>query len=339
VTGVSAVRPEVLGGLSLARQQEHESLTRMALPETFPLADRHPALTYLASLAPGSRRTMRAALDTIAGILSADIHDWGTFPWPKLRYQHTGAVRSALAERYAPATANKALSALRGVLRECWRLGLMGADDYRRAVDLEPVRGSRLPRGRALDAGELAALFRVCAEDPSPAGARDAALLAVLYGGGLRRAEAVALNVADVDTGTGAVTVRSGKGAKDRLTYLPAGGIAAVRAWLQVRGDAPGPLFIGVNKGGRLEWRRLTDAAVRVVMVKRARQAGVSAFSPHDLRRSFVSHLLDAGADLAAVQGLAGHSSPTTTTRYDRRGERARQQAAALLHVPFAAQS
>jgi site-specific recombinase XerD len=94
-------------------------------------------------------------------------------------------------------------------------------------------------------------------------------------------------------------------------------------------------MFVGVNKGGRLERRRLTDQAVRVVLRKRARQAGVAACAPHDLRRTFVSHLLDAGADRAAVQGLAGHSSPATTTRYDRRGERAKQRATELIHVPF----
>ena len=312
-----------------------ESLTRMAVLGTVPPADRHPLFTYLASLAPGSRRTMRAALDTVAGIVSGNVHDAETFPWPELRYQHTGAVRSALAKRYAPATANKTLSAVRGVLREAWRLGLMEAEAYRCAVDLEPVRGSRLPRGRALDAGELVALFRVCAEDPSPAGPRDAAFLAVLYGGGLRRSEAVALDVGDVGVEGGAIAVRCGKGRKARTAYLPSGGVAAVRAWLRARGDAAGPLFIGVNKGGRLEWRRLTDQAVRVILRKRCREAGVAECSPHDLRRSFVSDLLDAGADVSAVAGLAGHASVTATAKYDRRGERAKERAAGLLHVPF----
>jgi len=323
------------GGNAPHPDQSPESVTGMALLGTVPTPDRHPVATYLASLSPGSRRTMRAALDNVAGIVSGGLHDAETLPWHAIRYQHAAAVRAALAERFAPATANKTLSGLRGVLRECWRLGLIAAEDYRRAIDLEPVRGSRLPRGRALDAGELAALFRVCADDPSPAGARDAAILAVCYGGGLRRSEAVALDLDDMNAATGALTVRRGKGRKDRVVYLPAGGIAAVGAWLYVRGDLPGPLFAGVNKGGRVERRRLSDQAVRVVLRKRARQAGVAACAPHDLRRSFVSHLLDAGADVSAVSGLAGHASVATTARYDRRGEKAKQRAAGLLHVPF----
>lgn len=92
------------------------------------------------------------------------------------------AVRSRLAEGYRPATVNKMLAAVRGALKEAWRLDLIQADDYHRAVDLRGVSSHMLPRGRALTAGEIRALFAACATDRSPAGARDAAMLALLYG-------------------------------------------------------------------------------------------------------------------------------------------------------------
>lgn len=303
---------------------------------------RHPAAVYLAHLAPGSRRVMRGALDAIASILSGGQCDALALNWASLRYQHTAAVRAVLGDgRYAPTTANRHLAALRGVLRECWRLGGVGVEDYQRAVDLAPIRGSRLPGGRALESGELKALFDGCARDRrSASAARDAALLALLYGSGLRRAEVVALDLEDYDRravgGSGALTVR-GKGNKQRLAYLAAGAQAALDDWLELRGDAPGPLFWPIHRSGRLgPPRRLSAQAVLYLVRRRADSADVSSFSPHDLRRSFISDLLDSGVDLSTVQQLAGHSQVQTTARYDRRGEVTKQRAATVLHVPYA---
>jgi integrase len=302
-------------------------------------ADEHPAVVYLARLSPGSRRTMAAALRRVACLVTGeperpDAHL--RFAWAALRYQHTAAIRARLAETAAPATANKVLAALRGVLREAWRLGQLEAEDYRRAVDLEPVRGTALPRGRALNRGEVLALVDACKRAPSPAGARDVALLAVLYGGGLRRAEVVALNLADFDADTGALVVRHGKGNRARTVYATNGSRAALQAWLTVRGLEPGPLFLRARKGGTLTPAGLTPQAVLVILEHRAQAAGVARFSPHDLRRTFISELLDGGADLATVRALAGHAHVETTARYDRRGEQAKRRAAEMLHFPYA---
>ena len=295
-------------------------------------SSQRPALVYLASLATGSRRTMRGALDTIAGLLSSGQADAEGLPWHQLRYEHTAALRAALVERYAPATCSKLLSALRGVLRTCRRLELLSGDDYTRAIDLAPVRGSRLPKGRALTADELGALLGACAADNGPAGARDAALVAILARGGLRRSEAVALDPADYDAG--AITVRSGKGNKERVCYIRNGAAAAVERWIARRGSAAGPLFVGIDKVQRISDRRLTAQAILYILQERGEQADLAPFSPHDLRRTMISDLLDAGADLSAAQQLAGHSNPSTTARYDRRGEQAKRKAAGLLSFP-----
>src|SRR4030095_4411599 len=96
-------------------------------------ADRNPALVYLASLATGSRRTMRQALNTVAEMLTAGRCDLVTLPWGALRFQHTQAVRAALQERYNAATANKMLAAPRQTLRIAWNLGYLTAAAYPRA--------------------------------------------------------------------------------------------------------------------------------------------------------------------------------------------------------------
>ncbi|MCI0547882.1 MAG: site-specific integrase [Candidatus Rokubacteria bacterium] len=304
--------------------------------------DRNPFRVYLARLAPGSRPTMAEALGMIARIASGGRLEAEVFPWATLRYQHTQAIRTALVNTVSPRTGrplspasiNKALSALRGVLREAWRLGQLSAEDLARATDLEPVRGSRPLRGRALAPHELARLFHVCQEDATPAGPRDAVILALGVGAGLRRAEIAGLDLADLDFAGERVRVH-GKGNKVREVPVKGGTLEAIRAWLAHRREESGPLVCPVRKGGRVVLERLSPQAVLRVCEKRAREAGVEGFMPHDLRRTYISTLLDRGADLSVASELAGHASPTTTKRYDRRGERARHEAAATVVVPY----
>src|SRR5438445_10005632 len=167
---------------------ERPAVALTIVPPPDPL---NPAAVYLAALAPSGRRTMGQALAVVVELLGGG--DVETFPWASLRYEHAQAVRRLLVERYAPTTANKILSALRGVARESWRLGLIGAETHARIRDVPGVRGARLPAGREVPLKELAKLFRACAV-AGASGVRDAAALALLYGAALRRSEAVSLD-------------------------------------------------------------------------------------------------------------------------------------------------
>ncbi len=299
-------------------------------------ADRNPALVYLASLSPSSRRTMGEALNKLAGLLSVGLTA-DTCPWHLLRYQHTQALRAKLAELYpSAATANRHIYALRGVLKECWRLGLMTAEDYQRAIDIKPVQGQKATqaeRGRHLKMGELSALVNVCA-DGTPLGVRDSAVLAVAYGCGLRRAEVAAMQLADFDTVEGTITVKRGKGNKERVVPLTDDVCEYLTAWIEVRGPWAGALFTRILKGGHVTVDGMTEQAIYNLLAQRADQAGVKKFSPHDLRRTFAGDLLDNGADLSTVQKLMGHSSANTTAGYDRRDGKAKRKAVNTLHIP-----
>lgn len=297
--------------------------------------DQNPAAVYLGSLnSPTSRRAQRQALDVIAGMLTNGQADAFGFPWASLRYQHTAMIRSQLAQRYSAATANRMLSALRQVLLHARRLGQISAEDQANASDLEPVIGSTIPAGRELEPGEIAALMDACATDPTPAGVRDAAIIAIMYAAGIRRDEVAQLDRENYDRETGRLVIL-GKRNKRRITYLTNGAAAALGDWLDLRGSELGPLFWPITKGSRMDHHRMSNQAIYYMLQKRAEEAGVREFTPHDLRRTFVSDLLDAGADIATVAKMAGHANVQTTARYDRRPEQAKQKAAGLLHVPY----
>jgi site-specific recombinase XerD len=274
---------------------------------------------------------MEQSLNAIASLLTNNQCDAYTLNWAILRYQHTSAIQAAMLEKYSPATAKKMMCALKRVLREARKLRLMEASDYTAAVDLPSIKDAKKLRGRALSKSEIGALMSVCTNDPTTQGIRDAALIAILRGAGLRRAEVAFLEMKDFNAETGAIDVRGGKGGKDRTVYLPQMAIAYLENWLVIRGRKPGALLCPIRKGGEIEIRNMTPQAILLIVQKRATEAGVESFSPHDFRRTFCSDLLDAGVDIVTVQKLAGHASPVTTAKYDRRGEETKRLAVQKL--------
>lgn len=296
-------------------------------------ADEHPAAVYLARLAPGSRPSIKSSIETIARELGSTPEE---LEWHKLRYQHALALRARFAKRYEPASANRLLAALRGVLKEAMRLGLMSNEDYAKTVDFEPVRGERVPKGRALKDEEIKRIFQTI-DTSTLTGARDAAIFAVMYGAGARRREVTNLTLASYDREGKALKIH-GKGNKERIVYLDQGVVNAIDHWLWRRDKKlrpTDPLFVPVDQWGTVYNRRLSDQSIMLRLREIAKNADVKAFDPHDLRRTFITHLIERGVDIRTVQQLAGHSQVTTTARYDRRGEEAKKKAIEVLNVPF----
>jgi integrase/recombinase XerC len=150
----------------------------------------------------------------------------------------------------------------------------------------------------------------------TPLGLRDRAILETLYSGGLRVSELTGLNAADVDLDSGLATVR-GKGKRERLALLGAPALEALKSWLPHRqsyaanGRQQAAVFL--NKRGT----RLTSRSVGRMLEKYLDLAGLDPrTSPHTLRHSFATHMLDRGADIRSVQELLGHRSLSTTQIY-----------------------
>lgn len=309
--------------------------TAIRLAETTAIEAAKPAALYLATMrSETGRRGQASALNTIARLAGAS--DWQALDWTRLTPETAHAIRARLTG--APATVNKTLAALRGVARQMFDMGILSSDNLRRIEDAtKAVRGSRLPAGRMIEDWELAALMRACAADESPAGARDAAMVAVAAKTGIRREELVRIRLTDVNmTEDGAEIRIIGKCDTERLAFLDNGALAALRDWLTIRGSDGQYLFCPINKAGKLDTSRgMTTTAAHKVLQKRAAEAGLRDLTWHDLRRTLVSKLLDMGEDIAVVAHVAGHRQVTTTARYDRRPEAAKRRAVRKISVPY----
>lgn len=207
-----------------------------------------------------------------------------------------------------------------------------------RVAQVTDVTGESEQAGRHIEGGELVALMRACMDDPAPAGVRDAAIIALAAASGARRAELTRAWTSDyktIDHDTVELTLH-GKGDKPRKVALSRGAAWALADWFKLRGRGEGFVFCAILKSGRLQLDHgISTNSLAKMLEKRRRQAFVAPLTWHDFRRSFAGNLLDAGTDLVTVQRLMGHSSPTTTSNYDRRGERVQKDALSKLHVPY----
>jgi integrase/recombinase XerD len=218
------------------------------------------------------------------------------------------------------ASAARTVVAVRGFHKFAVADGLAAADPA--AAVKPPSPAKRLPK--ALPLADVEAILEAAGAPGTPLALRDRALLEVLYGTGARISEAVGLDVDDLDIGPdndagaeGTVLLR-GKGSKERLVPVGSYAIEAVSAYL-VRGR---PVLVAEGKGTpalflNARGGRLSRQSAWAVLVKAAERAGVTKdVSPHTLRHSFATHLLDGGADVRVVQELLGHASVTTTQVY-----------------------
>ena len=213
------------------------------------------------------------------------------------------AARAGLGD--SKSSLGRKLAAIRSLFKYLAREGVVPHSPA--AAVVTPKQEQHLPR--VLSADDASRLM----ENPAaqkPRSLRDQALLEVLYSAGTRVAELVGLNVEDVDMDTGTATVL-GKGRKERVVLLGTKAVEALRTYVGEEGAKRGPLFRN-RRGGRLTARSVE----RIVAKECQALENFPTITPHTLRHSFATHLLDGGADLRAIQELLGHASLATTQRY-----------------------
>jgi len=271
-------------------------------------------LNYLKVERNASELTIKSYADDLSHVMEFFQEQTGAVPAPKL--VDVGALRGYVSWLhecgYARTTVARRLACLRSFFRYCNREGI---------CDTNPARPLRTPRtGRKLPhfltTEQIGALLSAPPAN-TDAGLRDRAILETMYSAGLRVSELVGLNVTDWDRSAGIVRVL-GKGRKERLAPVGSFATKALDQWMAVRQPDPkapakqkDALFL--NRFGR----RLTTRSIGRLLETHIATAGLSQqTTPHTLRHTFATHLLDGGADLRSVQELLGHKSLTTTQIY-----------------------
>lgn len=292
----------------------------------------NPLLQYLARLAPSSQLTMKYVLQDAADRLGFEDCDIAEVPWHLLDPAHVTALVAALrADGFTPNTSSLYVNAVRGVMNEAWRLSLISHEQLLKIRTVKATQGVRLPVGRNLKRSLIRELMEVCAADPRPQGLRDAAVIALLYGTGMRKSESVDLKLSQIDFSERSLQVQ-GKGNKQLIKYAPAWAFDRLNAWLAFRrsqlpeGQADDDfLFNRIRRGSHITRERITKHAIYYIARQRGQQVGVKIM-PHDFRRSFITRVIEEH-DLSIAQKLAHHSNIQTTANYDMRDDNERRRA------------
>jgi integrase/recombinase XerD len=275
---------------------------------------------YLDSLALTGRKAIKTLLQQSSLILGSR-EPAESFDWSKLTFEKIHLIRNAFIEAgYSVNSINLVLAGLKGITKTAFNLGQIDADTMLRINAVKSLKGNAVRTGRRLSPEEITKLLDSCNQIPCPkTKSRDRAILLVGLGAGLRCSEICALDVSDIDFNSGVLSVREGKGRKSRQIYLAKEIVQALNEWRTYKTGNETALFCKIIKNGRIINNRLSPSGLDYMLAHLQQLSIVEKFTPHDLRRTFITQLLEEGVDLHTVMQLAGHSDVSTTTRYDKR--------------------
>jgi integrase len=245
---------------------------------------------------------------------------------------------------YSPNTINQRLAAIRWYARKIVDL----ATDYfqdpelaaraARVAQVQDVKGETDEAGRYIETGELSSLIDACQSDPNrAAGIRDAAIIALAWSTGIRRESISRIELSDLTPREDGYDLKyTGKGNRYGKAFIDDGAANALTDWIRIRGTQPGRVFCPVNKSGKVDpTGKLSGEAIRKLLLKREKNAGIDHMTTHDFRRTFATNLWNAGIDGVTIQRLMLHSNQNQTAKYNRAPEKLQRRAVKVLHVPY----
>ncbi|MCT8985279.1 tyrosine-type recombinase/integrase [Shewanella phaeophyticola] len=290
-----------------------------------------PYALYLSRLSVNSQRSISSQMRSIARLMQ-----WQDSMLDdklcQIDYQQALQIRAVMTHaKWSPRSINRAMISIKNIVKVA---ALMDKAELSQVANLQTINqvkhGEHL--GTPLSTEQVTAVFTYFKSQSSTLAMRNLAIFSLFLGTGLRRSELSALMLHDYDNVTHSLVVAAGKGNKSRTLFLPVWVEENLLAWLKVRSRQHGYLLCKSTLTGKLTLGVPTSPTSLYRLVKDTLyEIGVDNVSPHDLRRTFITRLLEQNVDINTVRQMAGHADISTTTIYDKRDNAFMKQAASVL--------
>ncbi|MBH0029511.1 site-specific integrase [Pseudoalteromonas sp. SWYJZ98] len=292
-----------------------------------------PTECYLNNLAPTGRKAVISLIKSVKNTLL--LHDkLVALPLHKLSFEQLSTLKQSLVLNNKSArTIQLTFQAIKAIAKTAFLMNLIEPHELEKFNILKLPHIEPSLKGKSLTATQLKSILKQPYTPSSIISTRDISLLALMAGAGLRRSEVSALRLSDFSMADQLVVIHKGKGNRTRTQYLPVWVLEYLSSWLTVRGKNEGPLFCVVLNGKVIQARGISPETIYSVVTARTNHVLGEKFTPHDMRRTYISSLLANGVDISTVSKLAGHKSIITTQLYDKRGVDSLKRAVNTLSV------
>lgn len=286
------------------------------------MQDKTPCELYLAKLKPSGRASILGQLKQATRILNWQLpvekQPFHQLTYAQIEYLKVCRNREGVSSR----TINHLLYAVKSIARIGFMMGKTDERTYLQTQGIPMLKTPPSVKGQALTAEAVSSFMAELRMDRRPVKVRNTAIFSLFLATGLRRSELVQLKVKDIDHQQHAITVHNGKSGKSRIQYMSDWAYADLNNWLVIRGSGSGLVFNRFCGKALLAGDSISTTAIYKIVTRYTEELAGTKCSPHDLRRTYISQLLDSDVDVLTVSKMAGHASVNTTQIYDKRDHR-----------------